>query len=70
MGTTCDGEVIVNHVNVGGRTGMQVICSAKNKKNSDIPQAYFRENSWMVDELIVENMSPNGTQVTIVIWAS
>jgi hypothetical protein len=69
MGITCDGEVFVEPIQDGDRTGMQVVCTTWNKNNDNFTASSFSDSSLLVDELTVEKIIPNGERVILVIWA-
>ena len=69
MGMTCNGEVFVNHVQDGIRDGVQIVCTTTNNKIVNITLNSFSDTYWLVDELKVEKITPNGARVIFVIWS-
>lgn len=69
MGETCDGEVFVYHMNDGKREGIQVICTANSNKNTNVTSTLFNSMRSLVDELNIENITPNTARVSVIMWA-
>jgi len=68
MGTSCEGEVSVSHLQDGKRGGMQIVCTTIGQAKKDITPTSFGDTLSLVDELSVHKNLPNGDCVTIVKW--
>jgi len=70
MGISCEGVVLFIQVTDGKREGLQVVCSSNKINNNRITSNLFDDTSWLVDEMNVENITPDGARVSVTIWAS
>ncbi|MBN2002014.1 MAG: hypothetical protein JXA21_01550 [Anaerolineae bacterium] len=69
LGGAQEGQVWIERVAREGRIGLQVICT--NKANSveiGLTARALQDAKWMVDELFVEELSPQMIRVTMVKW--
>ena len=68
LGETYQGQVIVDCLGGGERSGMRVVCTAHTSADFEIGSRAFTDVKWLVDELTVEELPPNDLQVTLVKW--
>ena len=67
LGHSYQGQVTASDCVRDGRTGVQVICSARSDKMEHASSA-LRDAKWMVDELTLENVPSSMVQVTLLKW--
>lgn len=68
LGETYQGQVIVDCLGGGERSGMRVVCTAHTSADFEIGSRAFTDVKWLVDELTVEELPPNDLQVTLIKW--
>ena len=64
------GEITIDCLSNGGRTGVRVICTAANVTAEDFPEGAFRDTRWMVDEFTMEELPCNELRITVIKWHS
>ena len=67
LGNSYPGQVTASDCSRDGRTGVQVVCTARNDK-MDRASSALRDAKWMVDELTLENVPSSMVQVTLLKW--
>lgn len=67
-GADC-GQVAIDSLRHGNRIAVRVICS-KEYGAADNLTELLKGVQWMVDDLRVETLPPNGVQVTAIKWSS
>ena len=69
LGVTCQGHVTMDCVNIGGRTGVRVVCVERNGAAGDgRTPGSLSDLRWMVDELSIEKLPPDDLQITMIKW--
>jgi hypothetical protein len=66
LGETQQGRVTIGRLGGVERWGMRVACRSPNNVSLETGSQPFRAVRWLVDELIVEELSPDSLQVTLV----
>ncbi len=67
MGAAHPGQATVEECCLGERTGVRVVCTARNGSAEHLP-GELGQTKWMVDELTLDNLPANQVQVTLVKW--
>lgn len=68
LGEAHQGQIAMDGLGEGERTGVRVICTKTNAAKRDLSPRAFDEMKWMVDELTIETLPPNDIQVTLIKW--
>ena len=68
LGEIHQGQVSIDCLSEGKRTGVQVVCIAANGANSDLASRTFTDTRWLVDKLTVEELPSNDLKVTVIKW--
>jgi hypothetical protein len=66
LGETQPGRVTIDRLGGVERWGVRVACRSPNNVSFEVGSQAFRDVKWLVDDLIVEQLSPDGLQVTLV----
>ena len=70
LGERHQGQVIIDCLGDGDRSGMRVACTASTGADFEIGSRAFTDVRWLVDELAVEELPSNDLQVTLVKWVA
>lgn len=70
LGETLQGQIIIDCLDRGERTGVRVVCIAANAPGCELAPETSRDMGRMVDEVTVETLPSNYVQATLVKWAA
>ncbi|RLC67680.1 MAG: hypothetical protein DRI48_01670 [Chloroflexi bacterium] len=68
LGDTNHGQVIIDRLGEEECPGVRVICTMNDGGEIDLTSQTFADTRWLVDDLIVEKLPPDGLQVTVIKW--
>ncbi len=65
LGKTQQGQVVIDCLNRGERLGVRVTCTTANNVDFKAGTRAFNGVRWLVDELAVEELTPDNIKVTL-----
>ena len=68
LGETEQDQVVIDCLNSNERLGMRVACTTGNSAAFNRRPRPLRDVRWLVDELTVDLLEPDGLQVSLVKW--
>ncbi len=68
LGEIHDGQIVMDCLEDGTRTGLQIVCTKTNGTSPELSRDMFTNITWLVDELKIEKLPPGGVQITLVKW--
>jgi hypothetical protein len=70
LGTHRQGQIIIDSVHEGERTGVRVICTAGKEARSALTSSQLDVHRMLVDDLTVETLPAGDVKATLIQWAT